>query len=178
MRHHLCRPALTLACLATLGHAALAQIEPYAPKAGAPELMGRDPLLQMEIRSLQAARVPALSEVQAPPYPGAVVVATVPARQVRGKGGQPVESLPVIILFSADEPQQVLEFYEENLAGWSHGEFLSGDYFWPGADEFDPLNWTGQVVPSVHVREARTSKLVPEARTEIHVRYAPSAARQ
>jgi hypothetical protein len=178
MRDPLCWAALTLVCVAAMGHAALAQTEPYAPKAGPPELTGRDPLLQMEIRSLQTAQVPALSEVQAPPYPGAVVVATVPGRPVRAGRGQPVETLPVIILFTADEPQQVLEFYEENLAGWSHAELLSGDYFWPGDDEFDPLNWTGQVIPSVHVREARVSKLVPEARTEIHVRYAPSAAPQ
>ncbi|KPK83048.1 MAG: hypothetical protein AMS25_01405 [Gemmatimonas sp. SM23_52] len=176
MRHRLCLAALTLFCVATVGDAGSAQTEPYAPKAGPPEQMGNDPLLQMEIRSLQAAQVPALTEVQAPPYPGAVVVATAPPRSVRVRGGRTVETLPVIILFSADEPQQVVEFYEENLSGWSRAELLAGDYFWVGSEQFDPLHLSGQIIPSVHIRQARTSKLVPEARTEIHVRYAPSTA--
>lgn len=174
MRHRLCRAGLTLFCVAAIGDAASAQTEPYAPKAGPPAQVGNDPLLQMEIRSLQAAQVPALAEVQAPPYPGAVVVASQLPRTVRARRGQTVETYPVIILLTADEPEQVVQFYEENLPSWNHAEFLSGDYFSAGRDEFNPLHWSGMVTLSVHVRQARTSKLVPEARAEIHVRYLPS----
>lgn len=177
MRYRLCLAALTLVCSAAVGDATLAHSQPYAPKAEVPKEVGNDPLLQMEIRSLQAAQVPDWREVLAPAYPGAVVVASEPPRPVRVGRGQVVDTYPVVILLTADAPEQVLDFYRQNLPAWSQGQFLASDYLWAGEDEFHPLSWYGQVTPSVQVMQARTSKLLPDARTEIHVRYRPGTGR-
>ncbi len=170
-------PALTLICVAAVGDAVLAQPRPYAPQAQVPEVVGNDPLLQMEIRSLQAAQVPDWRDVLAPAYPGAVVVASEPSRTLRVGRNQRVDTYPVIILLTADAPEQVLDFYRRNLPAWNHGQFVASDYFWAGGDEFHPLSWSGQVTASVQVAPARVSKLVPDARTEIHVRYRPGTDR-
>jgi hypothetical protein len=177
MRYRLHLAALTVICVAAVGDAVPAQSQAYAPQAQLPEVVGNDPLLQMEIRSLQAAQVPDWREVLAPAYPGAVVVASEPPRAVRIGRGQLIDTYPVIILLTADAPEQVLDFYRQNLPAWNHGQFVASDYFWTGGDEFHPLSWSGRITASVQVAPARVSKLVPDARTEIHVRYRPGTGR-
>jgi hypothetical protein len=151
----------------------LAQGRAYAGTASVPTQPTNDAFLQMEIRTVQAAEVPERTAVEAPPYPGAVIIQTVPPAE-RISGRRRWTSLPVIILFTSDPVWRVVNFYRDNLEGWRHARYLSSDYFWLGEEDFNPLRESGQTVPSVQVRQARASKLVPDAVTEIHVQYRPS----
>jgi len=167
------RTALIVALLGASADQAHSQGRPFAPKARPPaDAAANDNLLQMEIRSLEAATVPMRHLVEAVPYPGALVVQTIAAAE-RVSGEERYESLPVIVLFSSDPPDRVVDYYMENLAGWSHRVFLSSDYFWMGEEEFSPLDISGDVMASVQIRDARTSRLVPDAQTEIRISYYP-----
>jgi hypothetical protein len=171
MRYALILGLVTAFLLANSGQAP-GQSRPYAPKAAVPSEPTNDAFLQIEIRTVKAAEIPTMGEVEAPAYPGALVIQTIPPR-TRVKGGKTTESLPVVILFTTDPVRRVVDFYMENLGGWSHTTYLSSHYFWFGLDEFNPFGESGRTTPSLQVMEARTSKLVPDALTEIHVRYKP-----
>lgn len=145
---------------------------PYAPKAPVPDAAAADAFLAMEIRSVESAVVPIRSEVEAPPYPGAVIIRTTPSVE-RTREGTTFETLPVIVLVTLDSIDVVIAFYKERLPRWMHAEMLSTNYFWLGNEEFHPFARSGLTTPSLEVREARLSKLLPDARTEIHVRYKP-----
>jgi len=173
MKPILARTALVVALLGTSADQAHSQGRPFARKAQPPaDAAANDNLLQIEIRSLEAATVPRRHEVEAVPYPGAVVVQTIDAAE-RVSGEERYESLPIIVLFSSDPPDRVVDYYIKNLAGWSHGVFLSSDYFWMGDEGFSPLEKSGDITASVQIRDARTSRLVPDARTEIRISYYP-----
>lgn len=160
-----------LAVLLAAPNRASAQ-RPYAPKARLPDAAAPDALLAMEIRSVEAAVVPARSEVEAPPYPGAVIVRTTPSVE-RTRDGATFDALPMIVLVTSDSVDQVIAFYRESLPRWRHAEMLSTYHFWLGDEDFHPFDRSGLTTPSLEIREARVSRLVPDATTEIHVRYKP-----
>lgn len=151
-----------------------AQRHPYAPKAPIPQDAGSDPYLHLEITSLINAQVPSRSEVEAPPYPGALIIRSVPPRTFFGADGERYETLPVLVLISDDDVEKVVAYYTERLDSWSRAVIHSSTYFWLGeADEFDPLKQSGKVTPAIQVRHAGDIRLAPSANTEIHVRYRP-----
>jgi hypothetical protein len=165
--------ALTLIGLTLPGEEATAQRRPYAPKAQVPADAGNDAFLKLEINSLARAQVPALGEVEAPPYPGAVIVRTVPSRQLTGPDGASYETLPTVVLVSADAPGTVIAYYVQRLNGWNHNEIDDGYYFWASDEEFEPLAESGHTQPSVQILPAGAISLVPDAQSEIRVRYRP-----
>jgi hypothetical protein len=165
---------LSLAALSLLAVAseAAAQGRPYARKAPIPEDAANDPYLNVEINSVTNATVPSRSEVEAPPYPGAMIIRSIPPRTLSA-GSDRYTTLPVLVLVTPDEPEQVIAYYEEWLSHWSRQEIRFAHYFWLGGDDFDPLQMSGKVTPSVQVIQAGDIRLVPDAKTEIHVRYSP-----
>jgi hypothetical protein len=164
---------LTLMSFAWVLAEASAQQRPYAPKASVPANAGNDPFLRLEINSLSAARVPTRGEVEAPPYPGAVIIRTEPARQLTEPDGASYESLPTVVLVSSDRPGVVIDYYARRLNTWNHNEIEGSHYFWLGAEQFNPLAASGQTQPSVQILPAGSISLVPGAQTEIRVRYRP-----
>jgi hypothetical protein len=177
MRPDRCLKTLVVGCTFVAGGSALAQKPEYAPRAEIPAEASNNAMLQMEIRSVRAAQVPKLEEVEAPPYPGAVILRTIAARTSIKGGDEFVDELPIIVLLTPDEPFRVVNYYERNLPGWSRKQFLSSPYFWMGEGEFHPLERSGWLTPSIEVRQAPLSRLVPNAKTEIRVRYQPDAYR-
>lgn len=165
---------LALAALALLAVASEsgAQRRPYARKAPIPDDAGDDPYLNVEINSVTNAVVPSRSEVEAPPYPGAVIIRSIPPRTLSARGER-YQTLPVLVLATPDELERVIAYYEEMLVNWSRQEIRFAHYFWLGGPEFDPLQMSGKVTPSVQVIQAGDIRLVPDAKTEIHVRYSP-----
>ena len=164
--------ALSALCLCAVATAAKAQ-QPYAPKAEVPEEASNDPRLQLEIRSVLHAEVPYRRDVEAPPYPGAVIIRSVSASKMALSSGESYETLPVLVLASTDSPETVTEFYRNKLVGWSQAVIRGDQYFWLGEGEFDPYRPSGKTTPSLMVRMAGTVRLVPNAQTEVHVRYDP-----
>ena len=165
--------ALTLIGLALAGNEATAQRRPYAPKATVPDDAGNDAFLRLEINSVARAQVPTLGEVEAPPYPGAVIIRTQPARERTGPDGLSYVTLPTIVLVSTDTPATVISFYVQRLNRWNHNEIEDSYYFWAGDEQLEPLAESGQTQPSVQILPAGAISLVPDAQTEIRVRYRP-----
>jgi hypothetical protein len=164
--------ALAAASLLAVAGDASAQRRPYARRAPIPGDAANDPYLNVEINSVTNAVVPSRSEVEAPPYPGAVIIRSVPPRTLSAQG-EPYTTLPVLVLVTPDEPEQVIAYYEEMLSNWSGEEIRFAHYFWLGEPDFDPLQMSGKTTPSVRVIPAGNIRLVPDAKTEIHVRYSP-----
>ena len=150
-----------------------AQGRPYAPTPVIPDTPTNDPLLQMEIASVRAADVPTRGEVDIPPYPNAVLIRSSPVQRRPDSGRTRIVRLPVLVLVTADSIQAVLAFYRERLPDWQYRQVLGGHFFWRGEEEFDPFGEAALTTKSLQVRESRRVKLVPDARTEIHVRYRP-----
>lgn len=150
------------------------QDRPYLPKPEIPDNPGNDPLLQMEISSVRAAQVPGRSQVAIPPYANALVIGSTPLK-LRSDGDTVVFArLPTLTLVTVDAPERVLAFYEQQLPDWSHAEILAGHYFWRDDREFSPFHPSADTTETVHVRVSRRVKIVPDARTEIHIRYRPA----
>jgi hypothetical protein len=164
--------ALAVASPAAVASEVAAQRRPYARKAPIPEDAPNDPYLNVEINSVTNAVVPSRSEVEAPPYPGAVIIRSVPPQTLSAQGER-YTTLPVLVLVTPDEPEQVIAYYEEMLSNWSGEEIRFAYYFWLGESDFDPLQMLGKTTPSVRVIPAGNIRLVPDAKTEIHVRYSP-----
>jgi hypothetical protein len=163
---------LALATLLGAVVAADGQSRPYARKAPIPEDAGGDPYLRIEISSLLNATVPSRAQVEAPPYPNAVVIRSKPVRSL-SSSGEYYETLPVVVLATTDPPEQVIDYYDRILTRWSKREINDTVHFWLGEDEYDPLARSGKVTPSVQIIRAGNIRLVPEAQAEIHVRYQP-----
>ncbi len=165
---------LALAALSILAVASesAAQRRPYARKAPIPADPPNDPFLNVEINSVTNAIVPSRTEVEAPPYPGAVIIRSIPPRNLSARGER-YTTLPVLVLVTPDEPERVIAYYEEMLSNWSGQEIRLAHYFWLGGPDFDPLQMSGKVTPSVQVIQAGDIRLVPDAKSEIHVRYSP-----
>jgi len=151
----------------------ISQGRPYASTAPIPDTTTNDPLLQMEIASVRAAEVPPRSAVDIPPYRNAMIIRTAPLETRNDSGPLRLVRLPLLVLVTPDSVEAVLAFYERRLADWQHQRALGGHFFWRGDEEFDPVGGTALTTESVQVREARTVRIVPDARTEIHVRYRP-----
>lgn len=166
-------PVLAVASLLTAAEPADGQRRPYAPKALIPETVGSDPFLRVEITSVLNATVPARSEVEAPPYPNARIIRSKPARSLSSGSGALYETLPVVVLATPDPPDQVIDYYERVLNRWGKREINDSVHFWLGDGEYDPLAQSGKVTPAVQIIRAGNIRLVPQAQTEIHVRYQP-----
>lgn len=166
-------PALAAAFLLTAVEPAEGQRRPYARKASIPEDIGSDPYLRIEITSLLNATVPSRLEVEAPPYPDATIIRSKPARSLSSRSGDTYETLPVIVLATTDMPEQVIDFYERVLTGWSKRRINDTFHFWLGEGEYDPLAKSGKITPSIQVIQAGDIRLIPQAQTEIQVRYQP-----
>ncbi len=165
--------ALAAASLLATVEPAEGQRRPYARKAPIPEEVGNDPYLRIEITSVLNATVPSRSQVEAPPYPNALVIRSKPVRSLSSLSGDRYETLPVVILVTTDPPQQVIDHYERILTRWSKREIGDTVHFWLGEGEYDPLGQSGKVTPSLQIIRAGDIRLVPDAQTEIHVRYHP-----
>jgi len=149
------------------------QRRPYARKAPIPEDVGNDPYLRIEITSVVNATVPSRAQVEAPPYPNALIIRSKPARSMSSGSGRTYETLPVVILVTPDPPAQVIEYYERVLTRWNKREINDTVHFWLGEDDYDPLGRSGKVTPSIQIIRAGNIRLVPDAQTEIQVRYHP-----
>jgi hypothetical protein len=166
-------PVLAMASLLTTVEPAEGQRRPYARKASIPENVGSDPYLRIEITSVLNATVPSRFEVEAPPYPGARIIRSKPARSFSSRSGDTYETLPVVVLATTDPPEQVIGFYERVLTGWSKRRINDTFHFWLGDDDYDPLAKSGKITPSIQVIRAGEIRLIPQALTEIQVRYLP-----
>jgi hypothetical protein len=160
---------------ALAGDEATAQRHPYAAKAPVPDDAGTDAFLKLEINSVARAQVPTLGEVEAPPYPGAVIIRTQPSRERTGPDGIRYVTLPTVVLVSTDPLGTVISFYVKRLNRWNHNEIEDSYYFWASDEQFEPLAESGQTQPSVQILPAGAISLVPDAQTEIRVRYRPAA---
>lgn len=166
-------PVLAVAALLTTVEPAEGQRRPYARKAPIPEEVGNDPYLRIEITSVLNATVPSRLEVEAPPYPDARIIRSKPARSFSSRSGDTYKTLPVVVLATTDAPEQVIEFYQRVLTGWGRRQIDDTFHFWLGEDDYDPLAKSGKIIPSIQIIRAGDIRLVPQAQTEIHVRYLP-----
>ncbi len=166
-------PVLAVASVLATVEPAEGQRRPYGRKAPIPEEAVSDPYLRIEITSVINATVPSRSQVEAPPYPNALIIRSKPARSVSSGSGRAYQTLPVVILVTADPPAQVTEYYDRVLTRWSKRESDDTVHFWLGEGDFDPLGQSGKVTPSIQIIRAGNIRLVPDAQTEIQVRYHP-----
>jgi hypothetical protein len=166
-------PVLTVASVLATAEPADGQRRPYARKAPIPEDVGSDPYLRIEVTSVLNATVPSRAQVEVPPYPNALVIRSKPVRSLSSSSGERYETLPAVILVTTDAPQQVIEYYEQVLTRWSRREIDDTFHFWLGDGEYDPLGESGKITPSLQIIRAGNIRLVPDAQTEIQVRYHP-----
>ncbi len=165
-----------LAAMAVLSlpNAGLAQ-EAYAPLIEIPANAASDPELQLEILMIKQSQVPARAAVEQPPYPGALVLQVVPASQME-VNGVAMETLPTIRLLSTDAPDKVLAFYQEKLPDWKLTKAWGMlPVLYVGEGDWEPFTASEASYPSVAIGELMDGqfKLMPNAKTEITIRYKP-----
>jgi hypothetical protein len=169
MKH---RSWLLAALLLGLPVAASAQ-EAYAPLIEIPSASADDPELQIEILMIKQSQVPPRDAVEQPPYPGALVIQSLPASRME-VNGEMMEMLPTIRLLSTDTPDQVLAFYQEKLPDWKLTKAWGMmPVLYVGEGDWEPFTASEASYPSVAIGELMDGhfKLMPDAKTEITIRY-------
>lgn len=135
----------------------------FAPRAVVPP--SAQPGLAAQVAAIV---IPSRDEVGVPAPPGARIYGRV------GVGGSASSRETRLYLISDDEPARVVDYYRQQLTGWSHGRDhgLGMDYFWESGPEFHPLGSAGDPARAVIVSAPLGSRTVaPDARSEIEVRY-------
>jgi hypothetical protein len=161
---------LLLCLLAAMIATPAAMAEAFAPRAAVPA----DLADTYQGKTARDSVIPEQARVAIPAYPGAVVIRTFAIDTRPPK----YEGLPIIELISADDYQQVVDFYKKQLPSWRGAELLSAYYF----AQFGNINFFKPEEPHVgiHVLEnyyragekERLRKMLPGAKTLIKVFYA------
>lgn len=135
--------------------------EQFAPKAETPANPNNDPQIAGTIMILQEVKIPDRSEVGFNPYPDSRVIQTTHMAQL---------GIPVIRLKSNDEMAKVVEFYKNDLSGWSYKELYGTHMFWKGSEMQAMMG----KIPNVQITTAEDyNKAWPEAQTIIAIFYEP-----
>ncbi len=165
--------------------------EPFAPAIVVPE--SRFPELFSDMSKdtaemfglwpvVNEEKIPDRSEVQAPPFPGAVIVKVLNRART---GRREYAGLASAQMLTTVDFENVKAFYQQRLEGWNSKRFSNGDsIYWAKSGDVDV---NSKAMDEPHVRVSRLSalvgggkrekKLLPEANTFIEVFYMPSAGR-
>lgn len=147
--------------------------ESFAPKVKLPKKLENRDMWENMVKNWI---VPSKEEVGIPSYPGSVIVA------LKEKGwmeanGEKMDTLPSLILATADEMEKVTAFYKENLKDWKHKNQMGMfDIFWTGKDDFNNMDITeSATIPNMVIMEAMSAQtdFVPDAKTAITIVYKP-----
>jgi len=149
--------------------------EDFAPKVDPPKnLTDRS----FWVKTIEAWKVPSASEVGVPAYPGAQIV------QLNGpskmeSNGQEMNTLPIVILETEDEPAKVAAFYKEKLTGWKHeNKFGMFDVFWKGSEDFNFMDIDQAATrANIIIQEPIASdpdRMMPTSKARIQIVYDPS----
>ena len=147
--------------------------EPFAPKVDPPQSL-QDRAWWVDM--IESWQIPGKSEVEVPAYPGAVIVSFQDTGKMSANGVD-YETLPMMVLATADEPGKVLEFYKENMTDWKYkNSFGIADVFWKGTDDFNSMDVrVAATQPNVTIMEAMAAHtdFFPKAKAVITIVYTP-----
>ncbi|RMI03517.1 MAG: hypothetical protein D6681_09765, partial [Calditrichaeota bacterium] len=145
--------------------------EPYAPKVKITQ--DTSPMGRMFINM---ANVPDKSVVGIPPYPGAVVL------QTRGAGEMKVNGkpyLPYIKLLTADSIDKVVSWYKAKLPSWQYQkvDFMGAVFhrFWKVKGNYEPMDMDAMgTIPNVVISDGKQhADDYPAVKTMIEITYQP-----
>lgn len=117
--------------------------------------------------------MPDRSAIPAPPCPGCLVIATLPATPME-VNGEKVSCKPWLRAVSAETVDTVVAFYDKELAAWKKSAQFGGmvHLYWKGdTEELDALD-IAAVCTTVHVTVSMASgSEAPGAKTMIEINY-------
>lgn len=145
----------------------------YAPKLSMPSSPPDHSEVPIAAMFLQSAKVPAAAEVNIPRYPDSMIMSTMAANQW-STGDAEAKQLPGMILLAPDDPDTVLAYYKEELAGWQYKDFYGVHTLWNGPEGSNPLDITAghSIVSISQVEDDSVQRaLWPEMHTKIDMMY-------
>ncbi|MCP5047889.1 MAG: hypothetical protein GY940_12005 [bacterium] len=136
--------------------------EPYAPKAEVKEVESEKHAVKNFFSRLKKVEVPDKSKVSTPAYPGAEIIQT--AKEWMGV-------LPYVIMVAKDDPDTVMTFYKEKMAGWGNDSINKTSRFWKDRKKKrDALHGRSPLI-SIRALRPELKELMPGMQTWIRISY-------
>lgn len=145
----------------------------YAPKLTMPKKRPDHIEVPLAESFLNAATVPAADDVNVPVYPGAKIMSTMAAGQIRSSSGDG-KSLAGMSLLIPDDLETALAFYKAQLGGWQYRDVYGVHMFWNGPEGSNPLDISaGYSTISLSELSADSVQrlLWPEMQTKVDMMY-------
>ena len=149
--------------------------EPFAPKVVPPSGITKDSPDYFGVQILNASKVPEMSEVGVPPYPGAKLIMARDASPMEVNGNT-YACLRYVKILTADNSDEVEAFYKSRLDGYRFKSEYGGviRLFWKGEDDLSPMEMGDMcTTPNISISDATGmfDTLMPGVKTAIEITY-------
>jgi len=143
----------------------------FAPKVKLPAKMENRAMWKKVVNDW---KVPSLSEVGIPAYPGTFIVGLKGKNHMTANGKKYI-TLPTIVLATKIEMKKVTEFYKEKLKKWRYmNDMDMFDVFWNSSGKFNSLDIRQTAtMPNIIIMKAGLpyTEYMPDAKTVITIVY-------